>query len=66
VGGRTTVLKEKEVGLALLAIGVGPLLMRPIIILRGFGGSGVKMITPGFFPSSAYDWNPPNSGNPNA
>jgi hypothetical protein len=52
VGGRTVDPKEKESGLDLLAVGVGPLLMRPIIILLDFGVLGVKMITPGFFSSS--------------
>jgi hypothetical protein len=51
VGGWTAVPKEKELGLALWAVAVGPLLMRPIIILPDFGVLGVKMITPCFFPS---------------
>jgi hypothetical protein len=42
--------KEKELGLVVLAVGFGPLPMRPIIILPNFGVLRAKIITPGFSP----------------
>jgi hypothetical protein len=49
-GGQWIIFKKREPGLVLLVVDVGPLPMRPTIVLLDLGVLGVKLITLGSSP----------------